>query len=76
MMQNKDSLNKSSTPNNTSSFKETAKSVGAAFFGVQSDSNRERDFNQGKLSHFIIAGIIGAALFIGVLIAVVSLVLP
>lgn len=75
-MQNKDSTEKSNSPNNDSDFKETAKSVGAAFFGVQSNNNRERDFSQGKLSHFIIAGIIGVAIFIGVLIAVVSLVLP
>jgi len=58
------------------SFKETAKSVGAAFIGVQSNKNRERDFNQGKLSHYIIAGVIGVALFIGVLIAAVSFILP
>jgi hypothetical protein len=75
-MQNKDSAKKSNSPSNDSDFKATAKSVGAAFFGVQSDNNRERDFNQGKLSHFIIAGVIGVAIFIGVLIAVVSLVLP
>ena len=72
-----ENLSKKSNPSdNNRAFKATAKSVGAAFFGVQSDNNRERDFNQGKLSHFIIAGLIGAALFIGVLIAVVSLVLP
>tara|TARA_B100000809_G_C14704042_1_gene375240 strand:+ start:338 stop:565 length:228 start_codon:yes stop_codon:yes gene_type:complete len=75
-MKNKDSAKKSNSPNNSNDFKATAKSVGAAFFGVQSDNNRERDFNHGKLSHFIIAGIIGAAIFISVLIAVVSLVLP
>jgi len=57
-------------------FKETLKSVGAAFFGVQSDKNRERDFTQGKLSHFIIAGLIAVVIFIGSLIAIVSLVLP
>jgi hypothetical protein len=61
---------------NQSSFKETAKSVGAAFFGVQSNKNREKDFSQGKLSHFIIVGVLGVALFIGVLFAAVSLVLP
>jgi hypothetical protein len=76
MMQNKDSSNKLTTQDNNSSFKETAKSVGAAFFGVQSDNNRERDFSQGKLSHFIIAAVIGVAIFIGVLFALVSLVLP
>ncbi|MBA6362602.1 DUF2970 domain-containing protein, partial [Colwellia sp. BRX8-8] len=31
---------------------------------------------EGKLSHFIIAAVIGVAIFIGVLIAAVSLVLP
>ncbi|MGB1262849.1 MAG: DUF2970 domain-containing protein [Cognaticolwellia sp.] len=60
----------------SSNFKDTFKSVGAAFFGVQSDKNRERDFNQGKLSHFIIAGVIAVVLFIAALIAIVSLVIP
>ncbi|ASP47901.1 DUF2970 domain-containing protein [Cognaticolwellia beringensis] len=60
----------------SSNFKETLKSVGAAFFGVQSDKNRERDFTQGKFSHFIIAGLIAVVLFIGSLIAIVSFVLP
>jgi hypothetical protein len=57
-------------------FKETFKSVGAAFFGVQSDKNRERDFTQGKFSYFIIAGLIAVILFITVLITIVSLVMP
>lgn len=57
-------------------FTETAKSVGAAFFGVQSDKNRHRDFNQGKFSHFVIAGILGVIIFISILVAIVSVVLP
>lgn len=57
-------------------FKNTFKSVGAAFFGVQSDKNREKDFQEGKLSYFIIAGVLAVALFITVLITVVTLVLP
>lgn len=56
-------------------FKETFKSVGAAFFGVQSDKNRERDFTTGKFSHFIIAGVIALVLFVSALVLVVSLVL-
>lgn len=60
----------------TQNFKETFKSVGAAFFGVQSDKNRERDFTQGKFSYFIIAGIIAVVLFIAVLVTIVSLVMP
>jgi hypothetical protein len=59
-----------------SSIKEVFKSVGAAFFGVQSNKNRERDFTQGKFSHFVIVGLIVVALFIGALVAVVSMVLP
>ena len=76
MMQKENAQKKSNTPDKVGGFKDTAKSVGAAFIGVQSDSNRERDFTQGKLSHFIIAGVIGVVIFIGVLIAIVSLVLP
>ena len=60
----------------TQKFSETAKSVGAAFFGVQSDKNRQRDFKQGKFSHFVIAGLLGVIIFVSALIVVVSLVLP
>ena len=52
------------------------KSVSAGFFGVQSNSNREKDFKEGKISHFIIVGVICTALFIAALIAVVSAVIP
>lgn len=58
------------------SFKETFKSVGAAFFGVQSDKNREKDFTQGKFSYFIIAGLIAVVLFIATLVTIVALVVP
>jgi uncharacterized membrane protein len=54
----------------------TFKSVAAAFFGVQNNSNRKRDFSEGKLSHFIIAGLLAVLIFIICLIAVVSLVMP
>lgn len=60
----------------SSNFKETLKSVGAAFFGVQSDKNRKRDFTQGKFSHFVIAGILAVVLFITALVIIVSLVIP
>lgn len=60
----------------SNNFKETLKSVGAAFFGVQSDKNRERDFTQGKFSHFVIAGILAVVLFIVALISIVSFVVP
>jgi hypothetical protein len=47
----------------------------AAGLGVQSSSNRERDFKQGKLSTFIIAGLTFTLLFIGSLYLVVQMVL-
>ncbi|WP_232771168.1 DUF2970 domain-containing protein [Colwellia sp. 75C3] len=55
---------------------DTFKSVAAAFFGVQNNNNRKRDLSQGKLSHFIIAGLLAVLIFIACLIAVVSLVMP
>lgn len=54
---------------------ETFKSVGAAFLGVQSDKNRNRDFTQGKFSHFVIAGVIAVVLFIVFLLLAVNLAL-
>ncbi len=59
---------------NKQSIKQTIKSVAWAFLGVQSDKNRERDFNRGTFSHFIVIGLIGVILFVGALITVVSLV--
>ena len=61
---------------NSTSYFATIKSVAAAFFGVQSNKNREQDFTEGKLSHFIVAGIIGVIIFIAILIAIVNLVIP
>ena len=54
---------------------QTIKSVLAAFFGVQSEKNRKIDFSQGKLSHFIVVGVLAVAAFIATLIVVVNLVL-
>lgn len=54
---------------------ETVKSVNAAFFGVQSSKNRERDFTKGKASHFIVIGILMTAVFIFVLLFIVKMAL-
>lgn len=43
---------------------QTIASVGAAFFGVQTRKNRERDFTRGKASHFIIIGIAMTIVFV------------
>ena len=40
------------------------KSVLASFFGVQSNNNRERDFQHGNPSHYLIVGLILTVAFI------------
>ena len=50
-------------------------SVLAAGFGVQSREKRERDFTQGKAVHFIVAGLIGTALFVFIIWGLVQLTL-
>ena len=54
---------------------QVVKSVLAAAIGVQSDANRIKDFEQGALSTYVIAGFIFTALFVCALIFVVSIVL-
>lgn len=50
-------------------------SVLAAFFGVQSKKNKERDFKHGSHKQFIIMGILMTFTFIAAVILVVQLVL-
>jgi len=50
------------------------KSVLAAGIGVQSNKNREIDFEHGTLSSYIIVGFIATVLFILAIVSVVSLV--
>ena len=56
-------------------FWQLVKSTSSAFLGVQSNANRERDFSQGKLSHFIWMGLLFGLLFVLTLIGIVQLVL-
>ena len=56
-------------------FWELVKSTFSAFLGVQSDANRERDFTHGKMSHFILMGLLLGLLFVLTIIGVVQLVL-
>lgn len=51
------------------------KSVLAAAIGVQSSDNRQKDFEQGSLSTYIIAGVIFTVLFICGIVFLVSIVL-
>ena len=50
-------------------------SLFAGWFGVQSEANRQRDFEHGKFSHFIIGGIVFAILFVLFVIMIVQIVL-
>ncbi|MCG6938103.1 MAG: DUF2970 domain-containing protein [Gammaproteobacteria bacterium] len=50
-------------------------SIIAAWFGVQSKANRERDFEHGKFHHFVIGGIIFAVLFILLVVGIVKVVM-
>ncbi len=54
---------------------DVTKSVLSAFLGVQSRKNYERDFTHGKPWQYILIGLIGVGVFIGVVITVVSIVL-
>lgn len=54
---------------------EVIKSVLAAAIGVQSDANRQKDFSQGSLPTYIIAGLIFTVLFVSGLVFLVSKIL-
>jgi hypothetical protein len=54
---------------------QVVKSVLAAFIGVQSETNRKKDFEHGSLSTYVIAGFIFTALFVAAIIFIVSIVL-
>jgi len=50
-------------------------SIIAAAFGVQTKSNRDRDFEHGKFHYFVIGGIVFAVLFVLLVIGVVKVVM-
>jgi hypothetical protein len=50
-------------------------SVLAAFFGVQTEAARQRDFTRGRPMHYIVIGLIATALFVLTIVLVVKLVL-
>ena len=51
------------------------KSVLASFFGVQSDKNRQRDFQQGNPLHFIVVGLFLTVIFILLIVGIVKYIL-
>ena len=50
-------------------------SLFAGWFGVQSKANRDRDFEHGKFSHFIIGGIVFAIMFVLFVVGIVQVVM-
>ena len=52
-----------------------AKSVAAAFFGVQSKAGRERDFTKGSASQFVVIGAVATLVFVLIVWLVVVLTL-
>ncbi|MBP0049245.1 DUF2970 domain-containing protein [Marinobacterium sp. AK62] len=47
-----------------STFWQTLLSVLSSFFGVQSERNRERDFREGRPLHYVLTGLLMAAVFV------------
>ncbi len=56
------------------SFVATVKAVLWSFFGVRKKSDYEKDAAQLNPAHIIIAGVIGALIFIGTLVMIVKIV--
>jgi hypothetical protein len=54
------------------SLKHIIKSVFGAFIGVQNSNHAVEDFKYGNLTVFVIAGIVGVLILIGIIIAVVK----
>jgi Protein of unknown function (DUF2970) len=54
------------------SFGQTMKAVAWSFFGIRKSAEYEKDVNQLNPVHVIVAGLIGAALFVAALVLVVN----
>jgi len=65
----------SNKDNNVPSLWDVTKSVLAAMLGVQKNKNYERDFQYGKPWQYVIIGLIAVAVFIGIIVTVVSIVM-
>jgi hypothetical protein len=60
---------------NKPGLKQIIKAVAGAFVGVQSEQQRQQDFNSQSPLPYIIVGIVMAILFVAALITIVSVVL-
>jgi Protein of unknown function (DUF2970) len=57
------------------SFAQTMKAVAWSFFGVRKSADYERDLGELNPIHLVIAGVLGAVLFIVVLLVLVNWIL-
>lgn len=57
------------------SLKQVLRAVAGAFIGVQSEKQRQHDFNSNSPIPYIVAGIITTLLFVAILLITVKLVL-
>jgi Protein of unknown function (DUF2970) len=57
------------------SFLQTVRAVAWSFFGVRKSSDYEKDVRQLNPVHVVIAGVLGAVVFIGLLLVLVNWVL-
>lgn len=63
------------TPRRAGTFVQTMKAVAWSFFGVRKRSDHEKEVSQLNPIHVVIAGVIGAALFVILLLLLVNWVL-
>ncbi len=69
-------MNKTSKKEKNLKLTAVIQSVLAAAFVVQSRDKKERDFREGRASHFLIAGFLFTVLLITVLLGVVYFIVP
>lgn len=50
----------------------TLRAVGGAFFGVRKSSDLERDMRELNPLHLVVAGVVAAAAFVGLLVVAVN----
>jgi NhaP-type Na+/H+ or K+/H+ antiporter len=63
-------------PSQSPNFFAVVLSVIAALFGVQTEHNRQRDFQHGKPALYIAIGVVFIVLFVVTLLMIVNWVLP
>ena len=74
-MRNRRQMSEAEKPKKNITFLSFIVSLFAAWFGVSSQKQRERDFSQGKFSYFIIGGIIFVIIFVSTIVLVVNFIL-